>query len=65
MPSPIEAELKRKITKAKSINAVTDLMLHADTQRELNDLPEGMRDDVRDFAKARLIELGWPTKKAA
>lgn len=65
MPSPIEAELKRKITKAKSINAVTDLMLHADTQRELNDLPEGVRDEVRDFAKARLIELGWPTKKAA
>jgi hypothetical protein len=64
-PSSIEAELKRKITKAKSINAVTDLMLHADTQRELNDLPEGVRDEVRDFAKARLIELGWPTKKAA
>jgi hypothetical protein len=64
-PSSIEAELKRKITKAKSINAVTDLMLHADTQRALNDLPEGIRDDVRDFAKARLIELGWPTKKAA
>src|SRR3954454_20443236 len=64
-PNSIEAELKRKITKAKSINAVTDLMLHADTQRALNDLPEGIRDDVRDFAKARLIELGWPTKKAA
>jgi len=65
MPSSIEADLKRKITKAKTINAVTDLMLHADTQRELNDLPEGVRDEVRDFAKARLIELGWPTKKAA
>jgi hypothetical protein len=65
MPSSIEADLKRKITRAKSINAVTDLMLDADTQRELNDLPEGVRDEVRDFAKARLIELGWPTKKAA
>jgi hypothetical protein len=61
----VEADLKQKITKAKSINAVTDLMLHADTQRVLNDLPEGLRDEVRDFAKARLIELGWPTKKAA
>lgn len=63
--TPIEAELKQKISKAKSINAVTDLMLHADTQRVLNDLPEGVRDEVRDFAKARLVELGWPTKKAA
>jgi len=61
----VEAELKQKITKAKSINAVTDLMLHADTQRILNDLPEGVRDEIRDFAKARLVELGWPTKKAA
>jgi hypothetical protein len=61
----LEAELRQKIAKAKSINAVTDLMLHADTQRVLNDLPEGVRDDVRDFAKARLVELGWPAKKAA
>ncbi|AWM88224.1 trna delta -isopentenylpyrophosphate transferase [Microvirga sp. 17 mud 1-3] len=61
----VEAGLKEKIGKAKSINAVTDLMLHADTQRILNDLPEGVRDEIRDFAKARLVELGWPTKKAA
>lgn len=61
----VETDLKSKITKAKTINAVTDLMLHADTQRLLGALPEGVRDDVRDFAKARLLELGWPSKKAA
>lgn len=61
----VEAELKQKITKAKSINAVTDLMLHPDTQRILNDLPEGLRDEIRDFAKGRLVELGWPAKRAA
>jgi hypothetical protein len=61
----VEQELKQKISKAKTINAVTDLMLHADTQKALNDLPEGIRDEVRDFAKARLVELGWPAKKAA
>jgi hypothetical protein len=61
----VEADLKQRITKAKSINAVTDLMLHADTQKMLNDLPEGVRDEIRDFAKARLVELGWPTRKAA
>jgi hypothetical protein len=61
----VEEDLKQKIKKARSVNAVTDLMLHADTQRALNDLPEGVRDDVRDFAKARLVELGWPSRKAA
>ncbi|MBZ6078590.1 trna delta -isopentenylpyrophosphate transferase [Microvirga puerhi] len=61
----VEADLKQKISKAKTINAVTDLMLHAETQRVLNDLPEGIRDEIRDFAKARLVELGWPSKKAA
>lgn len=61
----VEDDLKAKIKKAKTINAVTDLMLHADTQKVLADLPEGIRDEIRDFAKARLVELGWPTKKAA
>jgi hypothetical protein len=61
----VENDLKAKIKKAKTINAVTDLMLHADTQKVLADLPEGIRDEIRDFAKARLVELGWPTKKAA
>lgn len=62
---PVEDELKEKIKKAKNINAVTDLMLHADTQKILAGLPEEVRDGIRDFAKARLTELGWPTKKAA
>ena len=61
----IEDDLKTKIKKAKTINAVTDLMLHADTQKVLAELPEGIRDEIRDYAKARLVELGWPTKKAA
>jgi hypothetical protein len=61
----VEDELKQKIKKAKSINAVTDLMLHTDTQKLLSALPEGIRDEIRDFAKSRLVELGWPTKKAA
>src|SRR4051812_35897136 len=61
----VEDELKQKIKKAKTINAVTDLMLHADTQKLLTSLPDGIRDEIRDFAKARLVELGWPTKKSA
>jgi len=64
-PDPTEADLKRKIDAAKTINAVTDLMLHADTQKALAALPAAARDEVRDHAKARLMKLGWPSKKAA
>jgi hypothetical protein len=58
-------EIRAKIDKARSINAVTDLMLLPDTQKILNDLPPAVRDEIRDYAKARLVALGWPSKKAA
>jgi hypothetical protein len=58
-------ELKRRIDKAGSINAVTDLMLLPETQKSLNELPVAVRDDIRDYAKARLVALGWPSKQAA
>src|SRR4051794_22297526 len=61
----VETALKRRIDKAKSINAVTDLMLHPETQKALGGLPQGERDEIRDYAKARLVALGWPSKKAA
>lgn len=64
-PNEIEAEIKRRIDKARSINAVTDLMLNADTQRSLQYLAPGIRDEVRDYAKARLQSFGWPGKKGA
>ncbi|WP_201829653.1 trna delta -isopentenylpyrophosphate transferase [Microvirga zambiensis] len=63
-PAGIEVALKQKIDKCKTINAVTDLMLHADTQNDLASLSEGIRDQVRDHAKQKLVSLGWPTKKA-
>jgi hypothetical protein len=58
-------DLKRKIDKAGSINAVTDLMLLPETQKSLNELPVAVRDEIRDYAKARLVALGWPWKQAA
>ena len=58
-------ELKRKIDKAGSINAVTDLMLLPETQKSLNEIPVAVRDEIRDYAKARLVALGWPAKQAA
>jgi hypothetical protein len=64
-PHGVEDEIKRKIDKAKSINAVTDLMLLPETQKTLNALQPAVRDEIRDYAKARLVALGWPSKKAA
>jgi hypothetical protein len=58
-------EIKREIDKAASINAVTDLMLLPETQKSLNELPVAVRDEIRDYAKARLVALGWPSKQAA
>ena len=58
-----EADLKRAIDAAESVNAVTDLMLAGETQAVLAGMPQGTRDEVRDYAKARLVALGWPGAK--
>ncbi|MBE7247770.1 MAG: trna delta -isopentenylpyrophosphate transferase, partial [Actinomycetospora chiangmaiensis] len=57
-----EGDLKRRIDEAESINAVTDLMLDGATQAVLATMPAGTRDEVRDYAKARLVALGWPKR---
>src|SRR3954469_4884013 len=57
-----EGDLKRRIDAAESVNAVTDLMLDTETQQILNAMPQGTRDEVRDYAKARLVALGWPQR---
>jgi hypothetical protein len=57
-----EGDLKRRIDEAGTINAVTDLMLDGATQTILAAMPAGTRDEVRDYAKARLVALGWPKR---
>ena len=57
-----EGDLKRRIDEAGTINAVTDLMLDGATQAILATMPPGTRDEVRDYAKARLVALGWPKR---
>ena len=59
----VAAELKRKIDKLRTIGAVTELMTREDTQRSLGDLPQALRDGVRDHAKARMVALGWTPRK--
>ena len=58
----VVADIRKRVDRAKSFNAVTDVMLHPDTQAALGDLPPGLRDELRDHAKARLVALGWPSK---
>ena len=58
-------DLKGRIDRAKTINAVTDLMLDPETQKRLAAMPDAGRDEVRDHAKARLVALGWPSKRKA
>ena len=58
-------DLKGRIDRAKTINAVTDLMLDPETQKRLAAMPDAQRDEVRDHAKARLVGLGWPAKRKA
>ncbi|MGF3023685.1 trna delta -isopentenylpyrophosphate transferase [Methylobacterium aquaticum] len=60
-----EAELTARIDQAQSINAVTDLMLAPETQAALAAMPPGLRDEVREHAKARLVALGWPARSTA
>lgn len=58
----VVADIRKRVDRAKSFNAVTDVMLHPDTQAALGELPPGLRDELRDHAKARLVALGWPSK---
>lgn len=60
-----ESELTARIDQAQSINAVTDLMLAPETQAALAAMPPGLRDEVREHAKARLVALGWPARNPA
>lgn len=60
-PDDVKA-LRKSIKDCRTVNAVTDLMLNNDTQALLAKQPEALRNDLRDAAKARLVELGWPGK---
>lgn len=61
----IASSVRRDVDRAGTINAVTDVMLSPKTQARLNDLSQPARDELRAYAKARLVALGWPSKKGA
>ena len=61
----VAPELKRQLDEAETVEAVTALMTDAGTQRSLADLAPELKEQVRDYAKARMVALGWTPKKAA
>lgn len=46
----IERQLRDRISKCKTVPAVNDLMLSADTQRSLKDLPEAVANGIKQHA---------------
>ena len=61
----VAPELKRQLDGAETVEAVTALMTAPETQRSLADLAPELKEQVRDYAKARMVALGWTPKKAA
>jgi hypothetical protein len=58
-------ELKRTLDGAETVEAVIALMRSADTQQSLAEIAPAWRDEVRAYAKDRLVALGWTPKQAA
>ena len=57
-------ELKRKLDGAETVEAVIALMTNAETQQSLAEIAPAWRDEVRAYAKDRLVALGWTPKQA-
>lgn len=58
-PVKVEADIRKRIDAETTIKGVTDLMLQERTQEALAYLAPGIRDDLRAFAKRKLVDLGW------
>ena len=58
-------ELKRTLDGAETVEAVIALMRSAETQQSLAEIAPAWRDEVRAYAKDRLVALGWTPKQAA
>ena len=61
----VVGELKRTLDGAESAEAVIALMRSAETQQSLAEIAPAWRDEVRAYAKDRLVALGWTPKQAA
>src|SRR5919199_2537469 len=61
----VAPELKRQLDGAETVEAVTALMTAPEVQRGLASFPPALKEQVHDYAKARMVALGWTPKKVA
>jgi len=55
--------LKRHVDEQCTALGVQNYMLRHDVQTYLSGIPEDQRDDLRDYAKCRMVSLGWTGRK--
>jgi hypothetical protein len=65
MEPSIVVELKPKLDGVETVEAVIALMRGVETQQSLAGLAPEWMDEVRGYAKARMVALGWTPKQAA
>ncbi len=65
MEPSIVLELEHKLAGCETVEAVVALMRDAGTQQSLAALPQGSMELVREYAKARMVVLGWTPKRVA
>jgi hypothetical protein len=58
---PSEA-IKRKVQEQKTVLGVNNVMLEYSVQNYLSSIPVEHKNELREFAKARMIDLGWRKK---
>lgn len=63
--SDIPARLKAKIDDCKTTDEVASFMVAKNVVGHLNALSDEARTEVRDYAKKRLVDLGWPVTNQA
>jgi hypothetical protein len=60
---PSEA-LKRKIDEHRTPLGIQTLMLKFEVQEYLSSIPEEHKNELRDYAKSRMVDLGWGKNNA-
>jgi hypothetical protein len=58
---PSEA-IKRKVQEQRTVLGVQNVMLEHSVQAYLSSIPLEHKNELRDFAKSRMIDLGWGKK---
>lgn len=58
-PTQIDADIRKRIEAATTLDSLRDMMLEERTQQAVAYLAPGIRDDLRAFAARKMKDLGW------